>query len=157
MSESSIQDDGRYQYAGSPQACGYDTSLLGNCGEIVGLMAESNSPEGPYNSVEARHGSEDDFAVAQLQQAAIIVRLEYLAVQITDRAATSDAEIEGKIRALDALTAVASWERDSLRALRVSIERDRVEVIKALYLPLAACVRLGWLSRCFGLSPRLAD
>lgn len=156
MSESTIQGDGNYQEAGAVQAFGYDTSLLGDCDELVGLIANSNSPEGPYNSVEARLGSEADYAVAHLQQIAIINRLEYLAVQITDRPAISDVEIEGKIHALDALSGVAAWERDSLRALRVSIDRDRLEVTKALHLLLVTRARPGWLSRAFGLSPRLA-
>jgi hypothetical protein len=155
MSEISIQDDGSYKEGALPRRCGYDTSLLGDCDELVGLIAKSNSPDGPYNSVEARNGSEADFAVARRQQAAIINRVEYLAVQITDRAATSDDEIEGKIHALDALTSVASWERDSLWTLRVSIDRDRAEVTKALHLPLVARAQPGWLSRCFGLSARL--
>ncbi len=155
MSEMSIQGDGSYQEGALARRCGYDTSLLGDCDELVGLIAKSNSPDGPYNSVEARNGSEADFAVARRQQAAIINRVEYLAGQIADRAATSDGEIEGKIHALDALTAVASWERDSLWTLRVSIDRDRAEVTKALHLPLVARAQPGWLSRCFGLSARL--
>jgi hypothetical protein len=148
MSEISTQGDSGFEKVGLPRLCGYATSLLGDCDELVGLIAKSNSPDGPYNSVEARNGSEADFALAHREQAAMINRVEYLAAQITDRAATSDDEIEAKVHALDALAAVASWERDSLRTLRVSIDRDRAEVKKALHPHLVARSRPGWLSRC---------
>ena len=158
MSESFNQGDGNgnHRDSGSLQGSGYDTSLLSDCDELVGLIAKSNSPEGPYNSVEVRAGSEADFADAYLQQTELINRLECLAEQITGRAAATEVELEAKIRALDELAGVASWERDSLRALRRSVDRDRAEVTKTLNLPLVSHSRLGWISRCFGLSPRFA-
>lgn len=58
MSEINIQGDGSYQEGALPQRCDYNTSLLGDCDELMGLIAKSNSSDGPYNSIEARNGSE---------------------------------------------------------------------------------------------------
>lgn len=133
---------------------GYDTSLLSDCDELVGLIAECNSVDGPYNRVEASIASQTDYDLANLQQIAIVDRVECLALQITDRAATNDAEIEGKVRALDALTEIEAWERNSLRALRVSIDRNRADVTKTRNLALPMVAQPSWLSRCFGLGRR---
>jgi hypothetical protein len=68
--------------------------------------------------------SEAAIEEAHQQQAGIIDRLECLAAVIPERVATSEDELAAKVRALDALTSVASWDRESLRVLRVSIGRD---------------------------------
>lgn len=47
-----------------------------------------------------------------------------LATALADIHAVNQVEIEGKQRALNVLTDNPSWERDSLYALRLSIERD---------------------------------
>jgi hypothetical protein len=85
---------------------------------------------------------------ARRHQCKIIDHIIDLSVQVTNTAATTGAEIDAKIRVLDALTSIASWERESLRALRVSIDRDQ-EVIKrglAGLSPLPA-PRQTWMSR----------
>ena len=151
MRESTNPGGGNYDDTG-----GYDTSLLSDCDELVGLIAECNSVDGPYNKVEACLASQTDHDLAKSQQVAIVDRVECLALQITDRAATNDAEIAGKILALDALAETEAWALNSLRALRMSIDRDRAEVTKARNSTLLALAQPGWLSRCVGLGRRLA-
>ncbi|NPD66362.1 hypothetical protein HN018_23260 (plasmid) [Lichenicola cladoniae] len=149
MRESTNQDGRKVGNLG-----GYNTSLLSDCDELVGLIAASNSIDGPYNSIEAKRGSETDHDLAQVQQSRLIDRLEALALQITDRVAVSENEIEGKTQALNALASVDAWERDSLLALRRSIDRDRVDVVKVLHSPLPTRPQPSWVSRCFGLGRR---
>lgn len=151
MRESTNQGGGNYE-----DVVGYNTSLLNDCDELVGLIAECNSVDSPYNEVEASLASQTDCDLARVQQVEIVDRAECLASQIIDRAATNDAEIEGKIHALDALASIEAWERNSLRALRMSIDRDRAEVTKARNSALLTRAQPSWLSRCFGLGRRFA-
>jgi hypothetical protein len=141
---------------GYENIAGYTTSLLSDCDELIGLIAECNSVDGPYNKVEASCGAQTGSDLASIQPSDIVNRVEHLALQITDRAATNDAEIEGKIHTLDALADIEGWERSSLRALRVSIDRDRTEIINARNSISPSDAQPGWLSRCVGLGRRLA-
>jgi hypothetical protein len=96
----------------------------------VAAINDINSPDGPLNRAEAGRASEAVIEEARQNQAAIIDRLERLAAVIPKRAAVSEDELAAKVRALDALTSVASWDRESLRALRVSIGRDSREITR---------------------------
>jgi hypothetical protein len=114
---------------GQVAECGHNAPLLDKCNLMVRLIATMNSADGPYNIAEARQMSEEEMEGARRHQCKIIDHIIDLSVQVTNTAATTGAEIDAKIRVLDALTSIASWERESLRALRVSIDRDQ-EVIK---------------------------
>lgn len=154
MRESTNPGGGNYD-----DTAGYNTSLLSDCNELVGLIAECNSADGPYNRVEANEvilALKTDPNLPNSQQVAIVDLVERLALQITSRAAINDAEIEGKIHALDALADIEAWERNSLRALRMSIDRDRTDIIKARNPALPGHEQPGWLSRCFSFGRRLA-
>jgi hypothetical protein len=71
-----------------------------------------------------------------------------LAAIVSDMHAATQNEVEAKKRALDALTSIPAWERDSLYELRHSIERDQLEVNARLYAAsLESPQRVGWLSR----------
>jgi len=101
-----------------------DASIVSLCDEVVAAITNINSPDGPVNRAEAVCESDAAIEEARQHQAGIIDRLECLAAVIPDRVAVSEDELAAKVRALDALTSVASWDRESLRTLRVSIGRD---------------------------------
>ncbi len=109
----------------APLASEVHAPLLAACDELVGLLERINSTDGPYNRAEARQMADEDLQAAYRRQVEMIDRLECLSRQISTRVGASEAEVRAKVRALDALTSVASWDRESLRVLRVSIERDR--------------------------------
>lgn len=108
-----------------------DASIVSLCDEVVAAITNINSPDGPLNRAEAGRVSEAAIEEARQQQAGIIDRLECLAAVIPERVAISEDEVAAKVRALDALTSVASWDRESLRVLRVSIGRDCGEMAMA--------------------------
>lgn len=109
----------------APRASEFHAPLVAVCDELVGLLERINSADGPYNRAEAGQLPEEDLQAAYRRQVEMIDRLECLSRQISSRVGASEAEVDAKVRALDALTSVASWDRESLRVLRVSIERDR--------------------------------
>jgi hypothetical protein len=133
---------------GQVAECDHNASVLDQCSEMVRLIATINSANGPYNIAEARQMSEEETEAARRHQCQIIRRIIDLSLQVTKTAATTGVEIDAKIRAIDALTSMASWERDSLYALRISIDRDQ-EVFKRNLagLPPLRAPRQTWLSR----------
>ena len=126
------------------------------CDEVVALIARSDSPEGPYNQAEALPMSEVEIQAAYERQGGIICRLERLSTTLPNRVAASKAERAAKCRALDAYTSLVSWDRELLRVLRVSIDRDLEYLTPAsseLLPPLSP--RQNWLVRRLGTYTRV--
>jgi hypothetical protein len=100
--------------------------------------------------VEANGGSEAEVDAAMEEEVKVLLEIDGFATTLADMHAVNQIEIQGKQRALNALTGLPTWERDSLFDLRCSIERDQLEVNAALF---ASSQRASWLSR---FNPRIA-
>ena len=136
-------------------ATGSAPDLLSLCDRVVKWAADFDTMVNRINRAEANGIAGAEFDAIEAQEVQVLLEIDDLAVTITEMHAANPVEIEGKQRALNALTGVGSWERDSLYALRCSIERDLVEVyIAPSASPPPQAERAGWLSR---LNPVLAD
>jgi hypothetical protein len=149
MSETTSPLDGENDVDfGQVAECDHNASVLDQCSEMLRLIATINSADGPYNIAEARQMSEEETEAARRHQCKIIRRIKDLSLHVTEKAALTNVEIDAKVRVLDALTSIASWERESLRALRVSIDRDQEVIKRGLAgLPPLRAPRQTWLSR----------
>ena len=116
---------------------------------IINWVVSFESLANRVNKAEASDLPECDVAAVEAEELGAMFEIEELAQVITDMHAGNQAEVEAKTRALDALTSVPTWERESLAALRRSIERDQVEVNARLVgaPPPAPVQRFSWLSR----------
>jgi hypothetical protein len=104
--------------------------------------------------VEANGGSEAEVDAAMEQEVKVLLEIDDFAATLADMHAANQLEIEGKQLALNALTSLPTWERDSLFDLRCSIERDQLEVNAALVAASQPpSQRASWLSR---FNPRIA-
>ena len=129
-----------------------DTALLTQCRQIVAWIACNDSVEGPLNRAEAHQMSEAETAAAWREQLEIIRYVERLQWAIIDKRAETDEEVQGKIQVLDTLTSIPAWERDALRDLRISIERDQLEINRRLGGEKARAWRPTWLNRIASFS-----
>jgi len=133
------------------EAVEYHASITALCDEVVSTITNINSPDGPLNQAESRRESEETIEAAGQRQGEIIDRLEWLATEIAERIAVSEDDLDAKTRALDALTSVSSWDRESLRLIHISIGRDRGRLIREPKdWSIARSLRRGWLSLRFG-------
>jgi hypothetical protein len=118
------------------------------CDHVVNWVASFDSTLNRVNYAEANFMSESEVAAANEEEVEALLEIMDLVVTITDIHATTQIDVEGKKRVLDALTSIPAWERDSLFQLRHSIERDQLEVNANLYsASLEPPQRVGWLSR----------
>jgi hypothetical protein len=124
-------------------------TLLPFSDHIINWVVSFESLANRVNKAEASDLPEGDVAAVEAEELEAMLEIEELACVITEMHAVDQAEVDAKKRALDALTSVLSWERESLAALRRSIERDQVEVNARLFgaPPPAPVQRLSWLSR----------
>src|SRR5882757_7004637 len=103
MSEpSGLEVAGEGQDESAP-ACGEDAPLIAQCAELVDLLRTINSEDGPYNSAESRHLSQDQVEAARRLQLLFFERVECLAEHIRNKPATCMAEHEAKREAYDML------------------------------------------------------
>jgi hypothetical protein len=128
-----------------------DTSLLAQCRQIVAWIACNDSVDGPLNRAEAHQMSEAETAAAWREQLEIMRHVEELQWAIIGKRAENDEEVYGKIQVLDTLTSIPAWERDALRDLRISIEKDQEEINRRLS-EANADPRPSWLHRLSSLS-----
>jgi hypothetical protein len=127
---------------------GTDLNLVALCDHIVNWVTSFESTLNRVNYAEANCMSEGDVAAANAEEVEALLEIMDLVVTVTDIHATTQIEIEGKKRTLDALTSIPAWERDSLYALRRSIERDQLEVNAALFASRQpSAQRASWLTR----------
>jgi hypothetical protein len=149
MSETTSEPCGSQNWSFSLAIGSTDASALpALCNHVVNWVRSFETTANRVNKAEASGLPEDDVAAAQAEEIKAMLEIEDLTYLITDMHALNQAEVEAKKRALDALTSVPTWERDSLLTIRRSIDRDQLEV-NALLLtgsPVPA-PRLGWLSR----------
>lgn len=126
----------------------HQADLLSLCDRIVRWSVTFGTMNNRVTRAEAAGMSDVVVDAATQQEEQVLLEMIDLAAAIADVHAVNQAEIEGKQRALNALTDNQSWERDSLYELRISIERDQAEVNAVLLgaLPPKA-QRVGWLSR----------
>jgi hypothetical protein len=131
-----------------------DLSCL--CERIVRWSATFGTMNNRVTWAEANGMSDVVLEAAEQEEWTVFLEIGELAVTITEMHAVNQAEIQAKQRALNALTDNESWERDSLYALRLSIERDQLEVNAALVASSqsAQTQRVSWLSR---LNPATAE
>lgn len=121
------------------------------CYEIVDLITNINSPEGPYNQSESAQISEPEMQLAYEHQLRITDRIECLVRVVAQSSAASETEIAAKTRALKALRAVDFWDQESLQQLEVSIESDWDHLSSAgCKAASVQSVRQGWLTRQLG-------
>jgi hypothetical protein len=109
-----------------------DLSLLTQCHQVVAWIARNNSVDNPFHRAEADHKSEAETAAAWEEQLAVFCHIQRMVGEIIGRRAVTGEGVQGKIRVLDTLTTILSWERDSLRDLRVSIEQDQLDINRRL-------------------------
>lgn len=126
-------------------ATGPARDLLSLCDRIVRWAADFNTMVNRINRAEANGVAGAEFEAIEAQEVQVLLEIGDVAATITDMHASNPVEVEAKQRALNALTGVGSWERDSLYALRCSIERDLVEVYASSAPPTAQ--NAGWLGR----------
>ncbi len=150
MSETTREASGSPKF---PACLGLDLqgrpALSALCDHVANWVESFEPTANRVNNAEASRMSEGDIAAANAEEVEALLEIEGLADMITEMHAVNQAEVEAKKRALDALTSIAAWERDSLFALHRSIERDQLEVNALLFAvsPPAPAQRLGWLSR----------
>jgi hypothetical protein len=124
------------------------SGLTSLCDRIVKWSATFGTMNNRITWAEATGVSDAVLEAAEQKEWAIFLEIGELAVRITEMHAVNQAEIQAKQRALNALTENESWERDSLYALRLSIERDQSEVNAALLMSSQAQgQRVSWLGR----------
>jgi hypothetical protein len=123
-----------------------DLSLLTQCHQVVAGIACNNSVDSPFHRAEADHKSEAETAAAWEEQLAVFCHIERTVGEIIGRRAVTDEEVQGKILVLDTLTSILSWERDSLRDLRISIEQDQLDINRRLS-EAKPDQRPGWFNR----------
>jgi hypothetical protein len=111
--------------------------LVTLCDHIVNWVTSFESTLNRVNYAEAHHLAECEVAAANEAELGALFEIMDLAVTVTAMHAGTQSEVEGKKRALDALTSIPAWERDSLYELRRSIERDQLEVNARLFTALA--------------------
>ncbi len=133
--------------------CDPGVPLLVQCDEVVRVISAVNAGDGPYNRAEAQGLPEAEQEVALREQRAIIRRIECLCRHITDEAVTDEStekamrECNAKVCVLDALSSVASWDREALVALRVSISRDQAAIQQRLAVTAHRTSRPSWIGR----------
>jgi hypothetical protein len=125
-------------------------ALLHLCDRVATWVANFDMMTNRIHLVEANGGSEAEVDAAVEQEVKVLLEIDDCATTLADMHAVNQIEIEGKQRALNALTGLPTWDRDSLFDLRCSIERDQLEVYAALF---ASSQRASWLSR---FDPRIA-
>lgn len=103
-------------------------NLIALCDHIVNWVTSFDSTLNRVNYAEAHRMSEGDVAAANEEEVEALLEIMELAAIVSDMHAATQNEVEAKKRALDALTSIPAWERDSLYELRHSIERDQLEV-----------------------------
>jgi hypothetical protein len=137
----------------SPACSGLDSeenvpNLITLCDHIVNWVTSFDSTLNRVNYAEAHRMSEGDVATANEEEVEALLEIMELAAIVSDMHAAIQNEVEAKKRALDALTSIPAWERDSLYELRRSIERDQLEVNARLHAAsLEPPQRVAWLGR----------
>jgi hypothetical protein len=123
-------------------------ALLHLCDRVVTWVANFDMMTNRIHWVEANGGSEAEVDAAMEQEVKVLLEIDGFAATLADMHAANQIEIEGKQRALNALTGLPTWERDSLFDLWCSIERDQLEVNAVLVASSQPpAQRTDWLSR----------
>lgn len=123
-------------------------ALLHLCDRVVTWVDNFDMMTNRIHWVEANGGSEAEVDAAMEQEVKVLLEMDDLAATLAVVHAVNQIEIEGKQRALNALTGLPTWERDSLFDLRCSIERDQLEVNAVLVASSQPpAQRKDWLSR----------
>jgi hypothetical protein len=131
-----------------PGAEGSPADLLSLCDRIVKWSVTFGTMTNPVTWAEANGMPDVVVDAATEQEEQVLLEIMDLATTLADIHAANQLEIEGKQRALNALTNNQSWERDSLYELRLSIERDQAEVNALLFASSQSqAQRPGWLNR----------
>jgi hypothetical protein len=108
-------------------ANGQPLALLELCRVLKAWKVSYEQPGNPLNHAEVHGTSEDEIAAANAHAVEVLLQMMDLAEIVAKSPAVTQSEIKGKQKALDALTNIPTWERDSLFALRRSIERDQIK------------------------------
>ncbi len=107
--------------------------MIAQCERITNWVSSYDTGQDLVTQAELT-SSESDIDAACRRELEILLEVECLTAEVTVKHALNQIELEGKRRALDALTRVPAWEKDSLLSLLKSIDRDQLEMTNRLRL-----------------------